>query len=142
MINLFLNSQNPKIFLANANKAKQNNYINLLSSFSKSQLSKEKSTSSKSDINIKKDSNSRDSEPKHIGLKKFSLVDKFLLKLIDPDELLEDYIIAPDRTFDRYTKLKKTCLKEKSKINRILFDLHKAPSVNKDLLKRCMAKIK
>jgi hypothetical protein len=75
-------------------------------------------------------------------LKKFSLVDKFLLKLIDPDELLEDYIIAPGRVFDRYTKLKKTCLKEKSKINRILFDLHKAPSVSKDLLKRCIAKIK
>ena len=138
----FINSQNPKIFLANANKAKQNNYINLISSFSNSQLSKEESTSSKSDINTKKDSDSRDSEHKHIGLKKFSLVDKFLLKLIDPDELLEDYIIAPDKTFDRYTKLKKTCLKEKSKINRILFDLHKAPSVSKDLLKRCMAKIK
>ena len=63
---------------------------------------------------------SKEEENKEIGLNKNNLVDRFILKLIDPDEIMEDYLQDKGKPFDRYTKFKKQAVKEKNRVGRLL----------------------
>ena len=69
---------------------------------------------------------SKEEENKEIGLNKNNLVDRFILKLIDPDEIMEDYLQDKGKPFDRYTKFKKQAVKEKNRVGRLLDYLTKS----------------
>lgn len=116
--------QHNKIFLANINKTKQEKLAHLI----------EGPSSQRSD--------SSTSTSKGFSVKRCSLMDRFLLKLIDPDECLEDYVIENDKPFDKYSKFKRQCAKEKRRVDGLIDDLNKVVSMNEKLLKIYITQLK
>lgn len=57
------------------------------------------------------------------GLKQYSLVDKLLLKYIDPDEQIQDYV-SPNSPFDKYTRFKNRCIKKRFKMDKLLASVY------------------
>ena len=97
-----------KMLIVNVNKTKKKNLLGFEDS---SIITKEMS---------------KEEENKEIGLNKNNLVDRFILKLIDPDEIMEDYLQDKGKPFDRYTKFKKQAVKEKNRVGRLLDYLTKS----------------
>ena len=116
--------QHNKIFLANINKTKQEKLAHLI----------EGPSSQRSD--------SSTSTSKGFSVKRCSMMDRFLLKLIDPDECLEDYVIENDKPFDKYSKFKRQCAKEKRRVDGLIDDLNKVVSMNEKLLKIYITQLK
>lgn len=113
--------KNSKIFLANINKSKQTKIAHLFE---------------KNDIPpMSQRTDSSTSTQKGFSVKRFSMMDRFILKLIDPDECVEDYVNENDKPFDKYTKFKRQCMKEKKRVSELINDLNKAVSLNEKLLK-------
>ena len=64
-----------------------------------------------------------------------SLMDKFILRSAEPDEVIEDSVHSANKPFDRYSKFKKTCKREKIRVDNLVHDLNKANSVNEELIR-------
>lgn len=115
------NVKNSKIFLANINKSKQTKIAHLIDKNDVSPMSQRTDSST--------------STQKGFSVKRFSMMDRFILKLVDPDECIEDYVNESDKPFDKYTKFKRQCAKEKKRLSELINDLNKAVSLNQNLLK-------
>lgn len=124
IVNKINTIQHNKIFLANINKTKQEKLAHLI----------EGPSSQRSD--------SSTSTSKGFCVKRCSMMDRFLLKLIDPDECLEDYVIENDKPFDKFSKFKRQCAKEKRRVDGLIDDLNKAVSMNEKLLKVYTTRLK
>ena len=68
-------------------------------------------------------------------MKKYSLTDRFLLKFLDPDELMDDYIEGNNKPFDRFTKFKKGSVKEKERVMQLIRELNQISLSNEKKLK-------
>ena len=79
---------------------------------------------------------------KKLKFSKSSLVDRYILKLISPDEIMEDYIQDKGKPFDRFTKFKKQANKEKIRIDNLLDNLTKIVSENEKQLHIYTMKLK
>ena len=79
---------------------------------------------------------------KKLKFSKSSLVDRYILKLINPDEIMEDYIQDNGKPFDRFTKFKKQANKEKIRVGTLLDDLTKVVSENQNQLHIYTMKLK
>lgn len=115
------NVKNSKIFLANINKSKQTKIAHLIDKTDVPPMSQRTDSST--------------STQKGFSVKRFSMMDRFILKLVDPDECVEDYVNESDKPFDKYTKFKRQCVKEKKRLSELIDDLNKAVSLNENLLK-------
>ena len=83
-----------------------------------------------------------DKQLKRMSLKRFSLIDRLILNLVDKEGLLEDYAFGTEKPFDKYSRFRKMCEKEKLRVGELLYELHKAPSVNDEKLKAYINKLK
>lgn len=138
--------KNPnKIFFANINKTKQNKFMNLISKLTLNHNESNESTSKENksrNENTKRKGSVEHNQKEYLSLKHFSIMNKFILKLVDPDEMVEDYMLEGNKPFDRFTKFKKVCVREKTRVCGLVSDLHKAPFVNKEQIKVYLSKIK
>ena len=117
-----------KICLANINKTKQNNKLSK-STQTNPKIFESKLHQTQNPENIGNNNN------KYLSFKNFSLLNKFILQMMDPDEMIEDYVQEENKPFDRYTKFKKTCAREKIRINKLLNNVSNLHLINKEKLK-------
>lgn len=130
-----------KVFIANINKTKEQNLFNLFGNlkqnkFNKGHITQNKSKSQQQQLEY------NDKQLNRMSLKRFSLIDRLILNLVDKEGLLEDYAIGTGKPFDKYSRFRKMCEKEKLRVGELLFELHKAPSVNDEKLKAYINKLK
>mgnify|MGYP006870139193 CR=1 FL=1 len=59
------------------------------------------------------------------SIKRASLVDRFLFKIVNPDGVIEDYITEGDRPGDKYKRLKNQLIKGKNKVYKLVQDIKK-----------------
>ena len=77
------------------------------------------------------------------SLKRSSMLDRFLLKLIDPNEIIEDYIgDGKNKQIYQMMKLKRQCVKAKCKVEKLLNDVKKTAVVNDSILKVYLTRLK
>ena len=82
------------------------------------------------------------SKRNYTSMRQSLLMDRLILKLVEHDELSEDYAINVNKPFDRYSKFKKICKREKIRVDNIVHGLNKANSVNEELMKVYVNSIK
>ena len=75
-------------------------------------------------------------------IKRSSLVDKFMIKLLNPDAIFEDYISNDDRPGDKYKRFKHQLVKEKRKIYTCLQDVKRAQMITDTMVKVYVTQIK
>ena len=117
--NMFEQTKENKMTMINLNKIKRKNLLDT-----------EESIKEIKKINTK------------LKFSKSSLLDRYILKLIDPDEIMEDYIQDKGKPFDRFTKFKKQANKEKIRVDKLLDDLTKIASDNEKQLHIYTMKLK
>lgn len=78
------------------------------------------------------------------SLKRSSMLDRFLLKLMDPNEIIEDYIgdDGKNRQMYQMMKLKRQCVKAKWKVEKLLNDVKKTAVINNSKLKVYVTRLK
>ena len=118
-----------KIFLANINKTKQKQIERMIE-----EVAGVSSSGRTSD--------SRSENMKAFSIKRSSMMDRFILRLIDPEECMDDYVNDSEKPFDKYTKFKMQCVKKKKKVDEIINDLRKAVSMNEKLLQIYTTRLK
>ena len=136
-----------KVFLANVSKTKEQNLMNLFGKLTHNvcyggNAVKNKDESQQQHKHQFSQAEYNDKELKRISLKRFSLIDRLILNLVDKDGMLEDYAIGTGKPFDKYSRFRKICEKEKLRVGGLLYELHKAPSVNEEKLKAYINKLK
>ena len=131
-----------KVFLANINKTKEQHLMNLFGKLTHNKVDKNKSKSQQQHKHQLSQVEYNDKEYKRISLKKFSLIDRLILNLVDKEGMLEDYAMGTGKPFDKYSRFRKICEKEKIRVGELLYELHKAPSVNEEKLKAYINKLK
>ena len=73
--------------------------------------------------------------------KRYSMTDRLILNLLDPDELMDDYVEGA-KPFDRFTKFKKFSNKEKERVYHLIRGLKGIEAANERKLKVYIANIK
>ena len=82
------------------------------------------------------------SEKNYASMRQTSLMNRLILKLMDNDELIEKSVMNVNKPFDRYSKFKRVCKREKIRVDNLVHDLNKANSVNEDLMRVYINSIK
>lgn len=76
------------------------------------------------------------------SIKRASLVDRFLFKIVNPDGVIEDYITEGDRPGDKYKRLKNQLIKGKNKVYKLVQDIKKTQILAETMLNVYVTKIK
>jgi hypothetical protein len=66
--------------------------------------------------------NPKNEEQKPFQLHRTSVLDKLILKITNPDEIFEDYLLD-NRPGDKYIRFKRNLKKQKVKVEKLLIDL-------------------
>ena len=136
------NKRPNKIFFANINKTKQNKFTNLISKLTLNHSENSSKDNKSKNVEQKREKSFEQNPNEFLSLKHFSIMNKFILKLVDPDEMIQEHTLEGNKPFDRFTKFKKMCAREKTRVCGLVNDLHKAPFVNKEQIKVYLSKIK